>query len=243
MVVNDTTSIFNETGNRLDTVCELVRTLFPNRALGAVRYELLGQGLLAEGAVQVAFDYWETVRAVLSELQTLWAGPDVPVYILPLRCDVEKNGVSYERGICLFIQAHITPRELEALVTHEYCHSCHRSMLHNPPTLLDSLITEGLAEYAVESLYGREALNVWTMLYSDEEIVRYWAEFIVPKLTECGLHRHRALLVGGEDIPVMLGYCAGYRVVQAFLQRQGPHTMKQLLNICPAEIVRRAGFA
>lgn len=243
MLVIDTKSIFDATGNRLDDVSELVHELFPNLAIEAVRYELLGQGLLVEGTVQVVFNYWETVSTLLRELKKSWAGPDVPVYILPLRRDVAKNGVSYERGICLLIQPDITQRELQALVTHEYCHSCHRPVLQHPPTLMDSLVTEGLAEYAVESLYGIDALNTWTTLYSHEEIIRYWAEFVAPKLGARGLSQHRALLLGGDGIPVMLGYCAGYRIVQAFLQQQGAHTVKQLLTIRPSEIVRRARFA
>ncbi|MER2106300.1 MAG: DUF2268 domain-containing putative Zn-dependent protease [Solibacillus sp.] len=242
MPVIATQHLFEVLPDRVGVASELVRELFPRMAREAIRYELLGQGLLASGAVQVSFDYWEMVRELQHELQALWDGPDVAVYLLPIREDISKNGVSYERGICLFISPTLTPCELQALFTHEYCHSCHRPYLNDPPTLMDSLITEGLAEYAVESLYGEEALSPWTTRYLYAEVVAYWLTYVKPKLYETGLHKHRELLIGGEQTPPRLGYCTGYRIVKEFLGNEGPHSVKDLLTMRTETIVGKAGF-
>lgn len=242
MTVIATQYLFEELPNRPELAGELVRGVFPEKPIEAICYELLGQGLLPHGAVEVSFDYWEVVRSLLQELQIFWGGPDVDIYLFPMRQDAVKNGVSYERGICLFISPALTRRELQALFVHEYCHSCHRPILNNPPTLLHSLIAEGLAEYAVESLYGVTALNVWTVQYSLEEVKHYWQLMMKPKLYERGLHHHRELLIGGDQIPRWLGYCTGYRIVESFLKRQGLHSIKQLLTMRPETIALQAGF-
>lgn len=241
MPVIDTRALFEVPSDRIEQASTLVGGLFPDRALVAIAYELRQQGLLEQGEAWVTFDYWETVRQLLTRLQELWRGPDVAVYLLPIQHGAIKNGVSYKKGICLFIAPLITTRALQALFAHEYCHSCHRHTLREPPTLVDSLVTEGLAEYAVESLYGGEALNEWTTRYSLDEVQDYWQQ-LKQKLDVVGLHQHRVYLLGGGAYPAWIGYCTGYRIVQTFLEKNGAHTVQQLLRIPTKDILVGAGF-
>lgn len=242
MPVIVTRHLFENLPNRGEVASEVVCGVFPSATKEAIAYELVRQGLLVNDSMNSPFDFWQTASDLQQKLQRLWDGPDVAVYILPIRKDAVKNGVAYRDGIFLFVSEALTKQAFEALFTHEYCHSCHRPFLHEPPTLTDSLLTEGLAEHAVASVYGKKALNPWTERYSHDEVVHYWHTYCKPKIQETGLYNHRTILMGGDGLPLWLGYCLGYRIVQAFLVKQGPHTVKELLRMNTEKIVAQAGF-
>lgn len=244
MVVFQTSYLFENILNREQLLGELLKPLFPKLSPQAIQYELLQQGLLQKGRMDVTLNAWEIVERQLAQLKRDWNGPDVPVYILPITNGHLKNGVAYKEGICLFISTQLTSLELQALFVHEYHHICRLNHVNEPPTLMHSLIMEGLAEDAVENLFGVYALSSWTRNYSLNEIQKYWDSHIADALYQKGLQQHKPYLFGDDQLglPPWIGYCAGYRIVQAFRRNKGAISLKELMQTRAEDIIEGAGF-
>ena len=244
MPVIQTKHLFEKTTNREQLACDLVNPIFPGTPPEAIKYELIQQGLLKKGKFSLSLDVWQIIDKHLGELMLDWQGPDIPIYILPIANGYIKNGIAYRDGICLFVSERLSMKELHALFTHEYHHMCRRAFSEEPPTLMDSLMMEGLAEDAVESLFGSDALGYWTRYYSLSEVLSYWDSHFVPALYIKGLHHHKSFLFGDEqlNLPPCIGYCTGYWIVQAFKERCGPISLKELMRMKSEDILDGAGF-
>ena len=244
MPVIQTKHLFEKSTKREQLACDLVTPIFPGTPPEAIKYELMQQGLLTKGKISLSLDAWQLIDKQLRELMLDWQGPDIPVYILPIANESIKNGMAYRDGICLFISERLSMKELHALFTHEYHHMCRRLFSEEPPTLMDSLLMEGLAEDAVETLFGTDALGYWTQYYSLSEVLSYWDSHFVPALYQKGLHHHKSFLFGDKqlNLPTCIGYCTGYWIVQAFKKRCGPFSLKELIRIKSEDILDGAGF-
>lgn len=244
MPILDTKILFKKTEHRELAAYPIIQSIFPQFPPEAVQFELLQQGLLQHEELRLTLDVWQISKRLLEKLIRLWDGPDIPVAILPIKNGFVKNGVAYPYGICLYVSPRVTIKELHALFTHEYHHICRRRFLMEPPTLLDSLLMEGLAEHAVESLYGEYALSSWTKRYSLDEVLSYWDMHFTQALHVPGLHEHQAFLFGDSalNLPPWIGYCTGYRLVEAFLQKKGPYDVKQLLSMPSLYLLEGAGW-
>lgn len=244
MPVIDTKHLFENTVNRDLLVRDLLLPIFTGVPPEAIQYEILQQGLMQNGKILLTLDVWALVNHQLQQLMHVWDGPDIPIYILPIKNGFVKNGVAYQNGICLFVSPRVTIKELHALFSHEYHHMCHRQFIKEPPTLLDSLIMEGLAEHAVEELFGEHALSSWTKLYTMDEVKSYWQTHFVSALQIKGLHNHKPFLFGDElvGLPPWIGYCAGYRIIQSFLEKHGPMNQIELMKMDAFLLTEMAGF-
>ena len=243
MDIIDTRKLFHDLTNRSFHTYPLVQSIFPTIPPTAVQYELQRQGLLESGEMHLPLDVWAIVERQLDDLMKQWAGPTTKVAILPIQHGFVKNGVAYQHGICLFVSPHTSVKELHALITHEYHHICRQYYYAGPPTLLDSFIMEGLAEHAVESLFGEHAVSSWTKRYSLKEINDYWHTYFLEHLSVRGLHNHQPFLFGdAKQLPAHIGYCTGYRIVEAFLMKNPSLTTQQLLQIPSEEIALGADF-
>ena len=244
MPVIHTKHLFEEEVDRQRLACELVKKIFPGKSPEAIEYELVQQGLLQKGRLSLSLDVWQLIEHQFKALMADWEGPDIPVYIFPITSGFEKNGIAYPKGICLFISTKLPVKELRALFTHEYHHMCRRAFVNERPTLMDSLVMEGLAEDAVEILFGEDYLSSWTQSYSLTEVQNYWDSHFVPALYERGLHLHKPFLFGDEllKLPPWIGYCTGYRIVQAFKEKCGPFSIKELMQMNAEDIIDGSGF-
>lgn len=244
MPIVNTRHLFEEESKRLQLACELVKKIFPGAPPEAVEYELIRQGLLQKGRLSLSLDVWQLVERQFRKLILDWAGPDIPIYIFPITNGFEKNGIAYREGILLFISENLTVKELQSLFTHEYHHMCRRLIIDEHPTLMDSLVMEGLAEDAIENLFGKEYLSDWTQYYSLTEVQNYWESNFVPALYQKGLHLHKPFLFGDDSLklPPWIGYCTGYRIIKAFKERCGPFSIEELMQINAEDIIDGAGF-
>ena len=244
MPIIQTKHLFEVDKNRQQLAGELVKEIFPRMAPEAIEYEVLQQGLLQKGKIALPFDVWQVTEQHLKDLILAWDGPDIPIYIFPVNRYFPKNGIAYPKGICLFISNKITKKELQALLTHEYHHMCRRALMSELPTLMDSLMMEGLAEDAVENLFGVKYLSPWTKNYSLEELQNFWESHFIKVLNEKGLHLHLPFLFGNKpmNLPPWIGYCMGYQIVQSYKERCGPCSIKELLHISSEDIIDGAGF-
>lgn len=86
-------------------------------------------------------------------------------------------------------------------------------------TLLDTIILEGIAEYAVFERLGEAETAAWTSYYSEKQLRHFQDRFVKPHFE---LRRHDSrlfsnILFGKGHYPDMLGYAVGYSIVKKYL--------------------------
>ncbi|MFJ8235724.1 DUF2268 domain-containing protein [Ureibacillus sp. NPDC094379] len=269
-LLNTISKLSNQQSNRKveeiqrEMICTPLKAFFPNVSQEQIYYELLGNGLFDHTEIievnKVVKELeekkiWLIVEAEYERLKLLWNGPEVPIYIYPLTkyrpilegIEVNKNGVTYNDVLFLFVTPELVETELKALLAHEYHHICRLAFLNKLPKemmLLDSLIIEGMAECAVEELYGEQWLSPWTKSYSIEEAMMIWRKRFVPVLNLKGVKNHRSFLYGdgSKELPNWIGYCIGYKIVQSFLKKRGFLEQHILYKTLADKIVEESDF-
>ncbi|MDQ0198175.1 DUF2268 domain-containing putative Zn-dependent protease [Neobacillus ginsengisoli] len=182
---------------------------------------------------------WKNADQLFQHYKNKWAGPDIPIFLFPLdrgrglffRQESNKSGVSYPDKMFLFLSDVDDTKELEALLVHEYHHVCRLKMLNKKMeeyTLLDSIIIEGLAEYAVLKNCGSEYLAKWCSIYTKKDLISLWDKYLKSHLSKRKNERaHDNLLFGEGRIPKLLGYAAGFAIVENYYKN---HTYSTKLS-------------
>jgi len=233
-----------------ETICVPLVETFSKVNPEELQYELLNHGLFDS-------DDWMTIRNTLIEMDThniwkivdheyqflrgLWNGPKIPIFIFPIKkgsVDISeqyptKSGVAYKGALFLFLSSEVPIEEIKALLAHEYNHVCRLNYLSLSPDkvpLKDSLIIEGLGEYAVKDLYGEKWLSPWTNLYSFKDTSEIWAKYFIPSLNLVGIENHRHFLYGNDrnPFPKSIGYYIGFQIVNSFERKHGPFNNYEL---------------
>jgi uncharacterized protein YjaZ len=247
-----------------EIICGPLKKLFPNVNSEVWQYELLKQGLFESNEwksignivkTMETRNVWEIVKKEYKNLKRLWNGPKVSIYIYPIKKAGMKfrkqlpnrNGVAYKEALFLFLSAELTDEEIKALFAHEYNHVCRLNYLNLAPVkipLKDSLIIEGLGEYAVKDLYGEKWLAPWTNLYSFENATKIWKEQFIPSLNITGVKNHQHFLYGkaGSRFPRWIGYHIGYQIVNSFQENHGPFKNGGLYTKSTEEIIAGSNF-
>lgn len=171
---------------------------------------------------------WEKINEYYKKYKKLWDGPETKIYILPIngmnrsliRQTNGKSGVTFKDKMILFLGPSEDQKEWESLFVHEYNHATRMSYMSGDPlnySLLDSLILEGLAEYAVEQYCGEKYLAPWTRAYSDKVLKRFWKSDFNERLTIKKKDPvHDNLLFGKKFVPTMMGYAIGYKIISEY---------------------------
>lgn len=171
---------------------------------------------------------WDQVEQLFHHYKEKWNGPDIPVFLFPVaqaggffhREVKSKAGVSFPDKMFLFLSDFDDPKEIEALLVHEYHHVCRLSQLNKRMedyNLLDSIIIEGLAEYAVLKNCGSEYLASWCRMYNERELMKFWDKYIKKQLkTKKSERLHDELLYGQGRLPNLIGYAIGFNIVNHF---------------------------
>ncbi|MGM8215283.1 DUF2268 domain-containing protein [Bacillaceae bacterium W0354] len=174
---------------------------------------------------------WEIIQKEYKTLKQKWNGPDIPIFIFPSiqnnkRLIEEfngKSGLAFKDKLFLFISKNNTPTELRALLTHEYNHVCRLNKYPKKEkdySLLDTIIMEGMAEYAIFERFGQKYVGHWVNLYNEEQLRSMYQRFILPKLNLSKYDvRHDTFLYGFGRFPNMLGYAVGYYLVKSYLEK------------------------
>lgn len=245
-------------------VCNPLKKIFPQATSLEVQQELLTRGLFnpsecmaLDGTLKIleAKNMWITVQNEFEHLKRLWNGPDVPILIYPLTknrpivdgVEVKKNGVSYHNALFLFVSEDLEAVELKALLAHEYHHICRLANLNKAPheiELLDTLIIEGLAECAVDELYGERGLSPWTKKYTQEVCLKLWTKYFIQAIHMKGVDNHFPFLYGNEaaGLPKWIGYCIGYRIVCSYMENSGVSNRQLLNQTLSSEILKGSVF-
>ncbi|MCC3355601.1 DUF2268 domain-containing protein [Bacillus sp. REN16] len=192
---------------------------------------------------------WEKVEKEYTDLLKQWSGPQVPIFIFPADATNSKikrefngkSGLAFNDKLFLFFSPHNTHAEIKAVLTHEYNHVCRLKKYNKKEaafTLLDTVILEGLAENAVREHCGSASLAGWTKYYSNEELKKIVEQFIIPNRNiKRAERKYTDLLYGKGFYPKMAGYCAGYYLVQNYLESNKQQT-KAILGVDSVEFVK-----
>ncbi|MEH7073718.1 DUF2268 domain-containing protein [Neobacillus drentensis] len=216
-------------------ICEKLEPFFKKQTPKEIYNQLINFGMYRPTrSAKIIFDRlkeqnaWDKVEQIFKQYKEKWKGPDIPVFIFPVaqaggfffREGNGKAGVSFPDKMFLFLSNVEDLKEVEALLVHEYHHVCRLTLLNKRMekySLLDSIIIEGLAEYAVLKHCGPEYLAPWCRMYSEKELTKFWDKFIKKHLNVRKNERqHDELLYGEGRLPNLLGYAMGYMMVSHF---------------------------
>ncbi|MBU5266443.1 DUF2268 domain-containing protein [Virgibacillus proomii] len=189
---------------------------------------------------------WKIIDLEYAKLKKEWSGPDVPIFIFPSDTNHRlmkeyngKSGLTFKDKIFLFVFEGNTESEIHALLTHEYNHVCRLNKYQKPEekyTLLDTIILEGMAEYAVRKQLGKDYTATYIGKYTDETLKRFWNKLILPNAQlKAGNKKYVQLLYGSQFYPKMLGYCVGEYLVRNYANTHNM-SVKDLFQIKSEEI-------
>ncbi|MFQ3543422.1 DUF2268 domain-containing putative Zn-dependent protease [Halobacillus rhizosphaerae] len=247
-----------------DVVAKPLKSLFPHVHREEIHYNLLEQGLFEPEErnhllhtlnKMEELQLWRFVEREYKLLKRKWKGPDIPIYIFPIKKAqqatrkqaVKKNGLAYKEVIFLFLSPYVNKEEIKALLAHEYSHVCRLASGQTELqelTLSDSIIMEGIGEYAVKEQCGDEWLAPWTSLYSEEQALDCWNKEFLHQLSRKGLDHHQIYLYGNgtRRLPKWMGYHLGYRIIHAYMKRHPSLHTEDLLAASTEELLQGSGF-
>uniref|UniRef100_UPI003EC0028A DUF2268 domain-containing protein n=1 Tax=Bacillus maqinnsis TaxID=3229854 RepID=UPI003EC0028A len=177
--------------------------------------------------------YFHLVMKEYKLLQKQWGGPDVPIFILPVNESSKEireqfyyqSGIAFDDKIFLFLSTNTPKERIGTLMTHEYHHVCRLHFLTKEEkdfTFLDTIMMEGLAEYAVYHRYGENYTAKWTTLYNESQLERMYKKWVSNHLQTKVQNDERLiqnLLYGKGNYPKMLGYAVGFHMVKKYFNQ------------------------
>ncbi|XJZ28178.1 DUF2268 domain-containing protein [Bacillota bacterium Lsc_1132] len=238
MGVIETSQWLNEEFAKPTEICEKLVPYFNGVSAREVYQQLAAFGMYKPSRTTwLSFESlkerntWEQVEEFNQYYEKKWAGPDIPLFIFPIdqgggffrRANKKKSGVSFPDKLFLFLSPECSEKEIEALFVHEYHHVCRLNKLNKDTaefTLLDSLIIEGLAEYAVLKHCGENYLAPWCRYYSKKQLDSFWNKYLQDSLDiRKNEKSHDVLLYGEGRVPDLLGYAAGFALVSEYFAK------------------------
>ncbi|WP_163538499.1 DUF2268 domain-containing putative Zn-dependent protease [Gracilibacillus sp. YIM 98692] len=219
-------------------ICEPLMGFFQNAEADIIQDYLIQNGLFVPVKNDPPYiQAWLKKRfltiteKLYQKFRQKWNGPDIPIFVLPSNersLELSKwyggnAGLCYPDKLFLFINSNATAKQVAAVFVHEYSHACR--LKHFPKEeqeyqLLDAIILEGIAEYAVRKLLGNAYGNQRLEIIPPETFCSYWEDLISPHLSitrNDAIHDH--IMYGGRGIPKNLGYLIGYNLIKQFIKR------------------------
>ncbi|GEL76606.1 DUF2268 domain-containing protein [Tenuibacillus multivorans] len=249
---------------QLETLCKPIKDHFSSYDIEELHYILLQNGLFEPNEwrhikktsrlIQEK-NQWKLVQKEFKNLKSKWNGPDIPIFILPVkrahhkvqRTTLKKGGLAFKEALFLFLSPNLTNHEVKSVLAHEYSHVFrlnHFKLNEAKLTLKDMLVLEGLGEYVVKELYGEEYLAPWINLYSYEQMSDLWDREYSNNLNLLNKEKQHLLLfgIGNHRLPKWIGYNIGYAIVESYQRNQGIKSSKQLLKTSADEIINGSNF-
>jgi uncharacterized protein YjaZ len=245
---------------QLDVIIQPLSDVFSTNDKVGLHHFLLQMGLFhPEQSIDIEYEKWTesvpwlVIQKQFIKLKKKWNGPEIKIYILPLTNQNPflesqlgaKTGLTIQNAILLFIRSYTSQDDLLALITHEYHHICRLNitkMSESSMPLLESMIMEGLAEFAVKEEVGIDACASWTSRYDGRWNDDWYDQWLKPNLYLKGRKSHTPFLYGSEErrIPLWLGYYAGYKIVDTAAKMTD--TTRSLLAVPAEKILRQSKF-
>lgn len=247
--------------NRPVNICERLVPYFHHQNKEQIYRQLLRFGMFKPSRAswntfeKMAEDRtWNKLKKIYDQYVEKWSGPEVPVFLFPIdqsgglffrRSEQNKSGVSFPDKMFLFLSPNLPFKEFEGLFVHEYHHVCRLKKLNKnlkDYTLLDSMIIEGLAEYAVLTYCGKEYLADWCTLYSEKQLTMIWDQYLKDNLTcKKSDKMHDDLLYGNGRIPKLAGYAVGFSIVNQYYQKH-PYSIKRSFAMSADQLIKETKY-
>jgi len=195
-----------------------------------------------EGLVQKKA--WKEMERLFLKYKQLWNGPDIGIYLFPVKSNFSlfgdgpnKSGLALGDKMFLFLSPDIDKEQWEAVFVHEYHHCARMEKLEKREEeyrLLDSILFEGLAEFAVKEYVGEKWNASWCKQYTSADIKKWWRSYVQDHLMLSKQNPvHDRILYGKGMLPSMLGYATGFSIVEECAKKWKKGT-KEMLAL-PAE--------
>jgi uncharacterized protein YjaZ len=111
-----------------------------------------------------------------------------------------------------------------------------------PETLLDAMVTEGIADHVAMRLWPG-VCPTWTDALDAADSARLWPR-VQRRLGVSDPNEIRRVLFGDNDrIPAWTGFTFGYRVVNAYLRSHPKTKLVDMAAVCARDIYEASGFA
>lgn len=246
--------------NQPEKVCERLSPYFRKESPKGIYNELVRFGMykpsrFSRNSYEKMVDdqMWLKMKKIYQSYVEKWSGPEIPVFLFPIdqgggffrRANRNKSGVSFSDKMFLFLSPEVDMEEAEALFVHEYHHVCRLNKLKgnvHEYTLLDSIIIEGLAEYAVLKNCGKKYLADWCSMYPEKHIDLFWERFLKKHLSVTKKEKlHDELLYGNGGFPKLAGYAAGFSIVQDYYQKH-PYSTKRSFSLSAKNLISGTRF-
>ena len=168
------------------------------------------------------------ISRVEQAVDEVWARASglVPDVALDIAVEAARDGGIPEIGHCGFaprsglIRLILDPdnpnleqhmgESLERTIAHELHHALRWDAVGYGSTLLDSLVSEGLAGRFAEELYGNSA-ELWESALKATDISRYAGIALAGAESTC--YNHRAWFFGSSEFPRWTGYTLGWELI------------------------------
>ncbi len=155
-------------------------------------------------------------------------------------------GLTLQNIIILFADSQVSNNYLQALLIHEYHHVCRLACTNETEesiSLLESMIMEGLAEWAVYEELGSRYLASWTEKNDRRLTDESFMYLLLPRLQQKGRENYYPFLFGDEKqgIPQWLGYYFGYQLVRSAEKNLQKKTV-ELFNVSAESIFEASRF-
>jgi len=131
--------------------------------------------------------------------------------------------------------ASVLESRLPQLVAHELHHTARQGEIGPWGTLLESIVSEGLADHFAVELLG-VPLAPWSMAFPQSQTSRY-LERARPEFDSVRFDFEAWFFGVGTDLPVWTGYTLGYRIVRDYQQANPGRSAGDLVST-PADAFR-----
>jgi uncharacterized protein YjaZ len=149
------------------------------------------------------------------------------------------NGFTpYEYSFILYISEKFSEQSLRETVAHEYNHALFFAEHAATQTLVDSLISEGLAENFREEVVGGEVAP-WSKALTVEEC-HAALETLRSYLKKEDMYED--VFWKGEKYKKWTGYSIGYNIVKSFRETEKNITWEKLIKMDSMEILKKSEF-
>ncbi|WP_079478135.1 DUF2268 domain-containing protein [Halobacillus salinus] len=198
-------------------------------------------------------EFYKKVNKEFRRLRKEWNGPDVPLYVYPIHQAFmgereNKGGVAFKEGCYLFYDRPEKKEDWRSILAHEYHHVCRlraqRVDVETVP-LMESVVLEGMAEYAVYDQYGEDYTADWVNHHKEEDLKKIWEKHFLPNLKLKGQENHTDYLYGNrrKRLPQWIGYEMGYRIVKSYHEAHPNEKIGTMTKRSAKEIIKGSAFS
>jgi hypothetical protein len=128
------------------------------------------------------------------------------------------------------------PIRLERTLAHEFHHCMRLNTIGYGKTLLEALISEGLADHFVVEIMGKEP-NPWSTALAPDQLRIYLERAKAEFMNEKYNHQSWFFGRGNTDIPRWAGYALGFHLVKEYLTKHPDKKPSQLYSMKAEEFI------